>query len=88
MSDDQDVLVEYNGALLALDPADADRFIGDSVIVPCSTCTPPCSYYHVSPDRIADWVIAAGRPVSARLGYDQVQRAPNAPINPWQSQRR
>lgn len=88
MSDDQDVLVEYNGALLALDPADADRFMGDGVIARCSTCVPPCGYYHVSPDRTAEGVIAAGRPVSALLGFDHVQRAPNSPINPWQSQRR
>ena len=81
----EDVLVEYNGSLLAVGAADARRFLDDRVIVTCSTCRPPCGYHHIAPDRVADPVLAAGRPILRGQGRDRRDAGPDAPLVTIQS---
>lgn len=80
-----DVIVEYNGSLLALGAADARRLLESGVISPCSTCRPACGYHHVAGDRVADPVLAAGRPISRGRGSDRRDAGPDAPLVTIQS---
>ena len=80
-----DVVVEYNGSLLVLGAADAGHLLDEGVISPCSTCRPACGYHHVAADRVADPVLAAGRPISRGRGSDRRDAGPDAPIVTIQS---